>query len=105
MVQSGLFRRLVLIILTILQVVSGLTGAACFVLIHFTGKLPDPRKAAYLQLAANTFVFLSWGTAYFFREGWWQHLALAGAIIPVVMGSITTYRVFVRKTYQAESGQ
>ena len=87
------------------MIVSGATGFTCFVLIHFTKWLRNPVKAAYLQISANTFVFLSWGSAFLAMEGLAKALALCGTIVPVIMASITIYRVFVRKSYATGSGQ
>lgn len=80
------------------MIVSGTTGFICFVIIHFTKLLSDKRLAAYIQLSANTFVFISWGSAFLTFVGTEKLLALIGTMMPIIFGSITFWRVFVRKT-------
>jgi hypothetical protein len=93
--------------------VSAVIGAICFVIVHFTKLfvrwseghewltklfttlLRDRRKAAYLQLTANSFVFVSWGAAFWSTRG---IIALIGTLMPVFFGSITAWKVFTKKT-------
>lgn len=78
------------------MIVSGLTGFGCFLVIHFTKWLPNPTKAAFLQLAANTFVFVSWGSAFLAMEGLAKAFALCGTIVPVIMASLTIRKVWFK---------
>jgi hypothetical protein len=76
------------------MVLSGLTGLSCFVIIHFTKLLKSPKYAAYLQLAANTFVFCVWGRAFLDFSGFAKLFAFGGTVVPVIMATITIWRVF-----------
>lgn len=82
------------------MIVSGATGFSCFVVIHFTKLLKTPLYAAVLQLSANTFVFISWGSACLDAKGFAQLFAFGGTVVPIIMASITI-RKLLRKRRQA----
>ncbi len=83
------------------MIVSGLTGFSCFVIIHFTKLLKNPRYAAMLQLAANTFVFVSWGSAFLASSGLMKAFAFGGTVVPVIMATFTIRKVFWPKNKSA----
>ena len=79
------------------MILSGLTGFTCFVVIHFTKLLKNPSWAAALQLSANAFVFVSWSSAGLAATGFAKLFAFGGAIVPIVMATITIRKLVRRR--------
>jgi len=80
------------------MIVSAVTGFSCFVIIHFTKLLKNPKSAAVLQLAANTFVFVSWGASFLAADsGLFKLFCFGGTVVPTIMASLTIRRVFIKK--------
>ncbi len=80
------------------MIVSGVTGASCFVIIHFTKLLKNPTAVAVLQLASNTFVFISWGSSFLAADGgFFKAFCLIGTLFPFGTGSYTIWKVFVKR--------
>jgi NhaP-type Na+/H+ or K+/H+ antiporter len=75
--------------------VSGLTGFIFFLLCNFLG-LRGAVSIALAQLVINIFVHRSWWRGYKEEKRKWpKRAALVGAIVPVVMASITLRRVLL----------
>ena len=66
--------------------ISGTIALSCFVDVHFTKYIKNPVYAGVVQLAANVFVFVSWGSAFLSTRGLF---ALTGTIFPIVTGTLT----------------
>ena len=78
------------------MLISGLTGFTFFLIANFTDIFQGLNVlAAVLQLCANAFVFFTWGRAFLARTGFSKVFALVGTVVPVIMGSITIYRVLL----------
>jgi hypothetical protein len=83
---------------TIWMIVSGAMGFAFFFIANFSRWFKGANQiAAYIQLAINAFVFVSYSTAIDDSVGLKKLIAIAGSIIPIIMASITIYRVLWRQ--------
>lgn len=73
---------------------SGITGLAFFAVANFTNFFTGSNfLAGCLQLCVNTFVFVVWGKAFTQSMGFKKFVAFFGVVVPVVLASITIYRV------------
>lgn len=78
------------------MIVSGITGFSFFLIANFTDLFAGSSVlAGCLQLCVNTFVFIVWTKAFIQSRGLKRFIALFGVIIPVVMASITIWRVLL----------
>jgi|GEM_PF-2063820 len=77
--------------------VSGLVGFAFFLACNFYLKqVVEWRTLTALgQIAANTFVFVTWRRGYQQTAGRLRTVCLIGATVPVVMATITLIRVLI----------
>ncbi len=78
------------------MVVSGTTGLSFFLIANFTNVfLGLAVIAGFCQLAVNTFVFVVWGKAFKQSSGFKKFVAFSGVIVPLIMASVTTWRVIL----------
>lgn len=85
------------------MVVSGACGFILFIIANFTNAFRGSRiVAGCLQLGINLFVFVTWGNAFLHSSGFKKFVAFWGIVVPVVMASITTWRVFVPRLRRKE---
>jgi hypothetical protein len=78
------------------MIISGITGFSFFLIANFTNLFTGSAiLAGYLQLAVNGFVFVVWIKAFMSSSGLKKFVAFWGTIVPVIMGSITLWRVFL----------
>lgn len=78
--------------------ISGVTGATFFYVANFSNLLRDfSLIAGLLQLMVNAFVFYSWREGYKEETSWnfAKFVAFWGVVIPIVMASVTVWRVFI----------
>ena len=78
---------------TIWMIVSVVIGGGCFVIIHFTKWLRTPIYFAILQMPANAFVVVSWGSAFLAWQGLEKLFAFGGIVVPFIMATITIRKV------------
>jgi len=80
--------------------ISGAVGLSLFMTINFTNIWYGlDVNAAYTQIAANIFVFISWGKGFLRFYGFKKFFAFLGAAIPVCMASYTTWNVILPKLF------
>ncbi|MDP3992784.1 MAG: hypothetical protein Q8Q05_01030 [bacterium] len=73
---------------------SGGMGFAFFLIANFTHLFQGANKiAAVIQLVINAFVLLVWGKNFLHSHGFKRLFAFGGVVVPIVMASITIYRV------------
>ena len=78
------------------MVVSGATAFTFFVISNFTTLFVGSTViAACLQLTFGTFVFVVWSRTISKSRGIKKLVAIIGTAVPVVMASITVYRVLL----------
>jgi hypothetical protein len=78
------------------MLISGITGFSFFLTANFTNLFTGSAMiAGCLQLAVNGFVFIVWSKAFMHSSGLKKFVAFWGTVVPVVMGSITLWRVFL----------
>lgn len=76
------------------MIVSGAVGFSLFLIANFTDIFYGIDAAAgILQLLVNLFVFVSWSKGYRTSSGVKKFVALMGTMVPVMMATITIYRV------------
>jgi hypothetical protein len=75
--------------------VSGTTGLLFFVIANFTHLVGADVLAGCLQLAVNTFVFITWLGGFRTSTGLNKFIAFWGVAVPVIMASITIVRVLI----------
>ncbi|QQG50328.1 MAG: hypothetical protein HZB70_01995 [Candidatus Berkelbacteria bacterium] len=79
---------------TFWMILSGSMGFAFFLIANFSHVFQGANQiAAVIQLAINVFVFVVYWRAYFHSNGLKKFIAFFGIVFPVVMASITIYRV------------
>jgi len=82
------------------MLVSGLTGFTFFLIANFTNFFAGLNMlAGWLQLCVNAFVFLVWKKAFLQSCGFKKFVAFFGVVVPVVMASITIWRVLLPAIY------
>lgn len=78
------------------MLISGITGFSFFLIANFTNLfIGSALIAGCIQLAVNGFVFIVWSKAFKQSFGFKKFIAFCGTVVPVVMGSITLWRVFL----------
>lgn len=78
------------------MVFSGLIGFSFFLIANFTNIFQGLNlMAGILQLVVNTFVFRVWLDAFRKTSGLTKFVAFWGIIFPIIMASITIWRVFI----------
>ena len=76
--------------------VSGITGFLFFIIANFTNLfVGSSLLAAGLQLCINTFVFIVWTKGFAQSNGFKKFVAFFGVVVPVIMASITIWRVIL----------
>jgi len=76
--------------------ISGITGFSFFLIANFTHLFVDlSATAGVLQLGVNAFVFIVWHKAFIQRTGFGKFVAFWGVAVPIVMASITLWRVLL----------
>lgn len=79
---------------TFWMVLSGSMGFAFFLIANFSTLFAGANQiAAVIQLAINIFVFVVYTKAFIHSTGLKKFIAFWGIVFPVVMASITIYRV------------
>lgn len=75
---------------------SGGMGLAFFLIANFTQLFVGANQiAAVIQLAINAFVFVVWTKAFTHSTGRKKFVAFFGIVVPIIMASITVYRVLM----------
>lgn len=78
------------------MVISGLTGFSFFLIANFTNLFAGANVlAGCLQLCVNAFVFTVWTKAFLQSIGFKKFVAFFGVIVPIVMATITIWRVLL----------
>ena len=94
--QGGTKRRLSLKHQKLWMAISGATGFSFFLVANFTNVFAGlSLVAGVLQLAVNAFVFIVWHKAFVERTGFGKFVAFWGVVVPIVMASITIWRIFL----------
>ncbi len=76
--------------------ISGTTGFSFFLIANFTNLLLGLSVVAgVLQLAVNLFVFVVWLKIFANSSGLLKFVAFWGVVVPLLMASITIYRVLL----------
>lgn len=76
--------------------ISGMTGLCFFLIANFTNLFSGSSVIAGIaQLGVNAFVFTIWRKAFLYSSGFQKFVAFWGVVVPVVMASITIYRVLL----------
>jgi hypothetical protein len=76
--------------------ISGLTGFSFFLVANFTSLFSGASVVAgCLQLCVNAFVFIVWTRAFRESSGLRKFVAFFGVVVPVVMASVTIWRVLI----------
>ena len=76
--------------------ISGLAGFSFFLIANFTHIfVGSSLLAGSLQICVNAFVFMVWGKAFSQSKGFKKFVAFFGVVVPVVMASITIWRVLI----------
>ncbi len=80
--------------------VSGITGFGFFLIANFTSVFVELSVVAgFCQLAVNTFVFVIWSKAFRQSSGFKKFVAFFGVIVPLIMASVTVWRVLLPWMY------
>lgn len=78
------------------MVLSGAVGLGLFLIANLTTFMESMNVlAGMLQLGANGFVFWAWGRAFLRAKSFKKIVAGTGAIVPLIMATITIVRVLL----------
>mgnify|MGYP000179714435 CR=1 FL=1 len=78
------------------MVVSASPGFVLFLIANFTSWFHGINvTAAVLQLVANTLVVIVWRKAFVDSVGFKKFIAFFGIVVPIVLASVTIYRVLL----------
>ncbi|OHB15660.1 MAG: hypothetical protein A2431_00690 [Candidatus Zambryskibacteria bacterium RIFOXYC1_FULL_39_10] len=76
--------------------ISGIMGFSFFLIANFTNFFTGSDVlAGCLQLAVNVFVFVTWSKGFRLSSGFKKFFAFWGVVTPVIMGSVTLFRVLL----------
>ena len=76
--------------------ISGTMGLLFFLIANFTDLFTGSSVlAGCLQLCVNTFVFVVWTKGFLKSRGLKRFIAFFGVVIPIIMASITIWRVLI----------
>jgi len=76
--------------------ISGITGFSFFLIANLTQVFVGSSViAGCIQLTVNAFVFTIWSKAFMQSSGLKKFIAFWGTVIPVIMASITLWRVLL----------
>jgi len=93
--KGGLMRRN-----SLWMMISGITGFTFFLIANFTNLfIGSAVMAGGIQLFVNAFVFIVWSKAFKQSSGLKKFNAFWGIIVPVIMASITLWRVLLPWVY------
>ncbi len=78
------------------MLISGIIGFSFFLISNFTQLFTGSAViAGFCQLAINTFVFIVWGRIFLRSSGFKKLVAFIGTVFPIIMASITLWRVLI----------
>lgn len=76
--------------------ISGTIGLLFFLIANFTDLFTGSSViAGCLQLCVNTFVFVVWTKGFVKSRGLKRFIAFFGVVVPIIMASITIWRVLI----------
>jgi len=80
----------------IMMIVSGVLGVTFFVTANFTNIFMGLNIiSGVIQISINIFVFVMWLRGFSESKGFMKFVAAWGVIVPVVLTSVTLYRVII----------
>ncbi len=78
------------------MMISGATGLSFFFIANFTDLFTGLSVfVGCLQICINIFIFVIWRKVFLESSGLKRLIAFFGVIVPIIMASITIWRVFI----------